>query len=75
MTGMTCERVTSKADCEMAATQLGLLDTEASDEDTPDYPPYCYLFEGRSLYFNANGNGYRANSDSVYICRLQTFGK
>ena len=30
--GSTCERITSKAECEEAATQLGFADTQAQEE-------------------------------------------
>ena len=58
----------SKAECEEAAEELGLSDTEASPEDdmywppywaspedVSDWPPYCYLAEYGSLAFNYNG--------------------
>ena len=55
--GSNCKRVTSKAECEEAARQLGLSDTEAHVEaPTPDYPKYCY-YHGGSLYFNDNADG------------------
>ena len=47
-----CKWVTSKADCEEAAQQLGLADTEAEEESDYRYPPYCYIYDGKQLYFN-----------------------
>ena len=68
--GSTCKRVTSKADCEEAARQLGLSDTEASEETVATWPPYCYFYNGQSLYFNNNANATsQCNPDSrVCIC-------
>ena len=68
--GSTCDRVTSKAKCEEAARQLGFSDTEASTETATDYPPYCYFWDGQSLYFNDNGNSvHECNSnDRVCLC-------
>ena len=54
--GSTCQRITSREECEEAAAQLGLSDTEASEEYVSDWPPYCYIYEGDSLYYNTNGN-------------------
>ena len=72
--GSTCKRVTSKADCEEAARQLGISDTEASEETVADYPPYCYFYMGRSLYFNNNGNATsQCNSESrACICQKKS---
>ena len=68
--GSTCERVTSKAECELAAKQLDLSDTEALVEDKSDWPPFCYLYKGRSLFYNTAGNNAsECNSDSVCICK------
>jgi len=58
--GSTCERVTSKEECEEAARQLGLSDTTAAEETSYSYPPYCYFYNGSSLYFNN-----QLNSDTV----------
>ena len=48
----SCNRVRSKDECETAARELGLSDTTAHMEDTSRYPPYCYYYNGRSLYYN-----------------------
>ena len=42
----------SKEDCEEAAMQLGLPDTEASEETVSNWPPYCYFHIGNQLWFN-----------------------
>ena len=71
--GSTCERVTSKAECEEAASQLGLSDTTASVETTGGYPPYCYLFYGDDLYFNNDGNSRtECSSRDPCICKWKT---
>ena len=68
--GSTCERVTTKAECEEAARQLGLSDTTATGEREPDYPPYCYFLDGEDLWFNRNGNSESpCLSDEVCICK------
>ena len=69
--GSTCERVTTMAECEEAARKLGLSDTTAREESVSDYPPYCYFYKGRLLWFNNNANANEpCNSDSkVCICQ------
>ena len=58
--GSSCERVTTKAECELAAGQLGLDATTADEETESDYPPYCYSVSGESgvrhLWFNNYGD-------------------
>ena len=60
MNGTNCERVTSKKECEEAARQLRLSDTEAWNETmTHSWPPYCYFSQHGGqhvLYFNEYGN-------------------
>ena len=66
----TCVRVTSKAECEEAAHQLGLSDTTATGERESDWPPYCYLDWEDDLWFNRNGNSEApCLSDEVCICK------
>ena len=73
--GSTCERVISKAECEVAARQLDLSDTVASEEYEVDYPLNCYIYNGKQLYFNTNSNSdARCNSNTVCICK-DTSGK
>ena len=69
--GSTCERVTTKTECEEAARQLGLSDTTAREETASSYPPYCYFYKGKSLWFNNDSNADpQCNSDSkVCICQ------
>ena len=68
--GSTCERVTSKAECEEAARQLGLSDTTATKENEHDNPPYCYFLFGEDLCFNRNGNpGSPCSSEEACICK------
>ena len=55
--GHTCNRVTSKAECEEAAIKLGVSDTVADEEATSGYPPYCYFQPGLNLFFNKVCNG------------------
>ena len=67
--GNSCGRIKSKAGCEQAARQLGLSDTEASEENVSDYPPYCYIYDGKKLWFNTNGDSPSGcNSDEACIC-------
>ena len=71
--GSTCERVTTKAECEEAARQLGLSNTTAEEETVDDYPPYCYFTGGEWevwLWFNKNGSSTsQCSSDEVCICK------
>ena len=69
--GFDCNRITSKAECEEAAIQLGLSDIEASEEAVSDWPPYCYFNRMERLYFNNDGNAV-SECDSygkVCICK------
>ena len=69
--GFSCERITSKAECEDAAILLGLSDTEASEEYVPDWPPYCYFYNYNNrekLYFNQNGNASSECNSYGRIC-------
>ena len=68
--GSTCERITSKAECEEAATQLGFADNRASEENT-EWPPFCYFYNGQSLWFNKNENSTsHCNShNKICICK------
>ena len=57
--GNSCERITTKEDCEAAATTLGLSDSTTAlvvPADQGNYaPPYCsYMpgYNGDKLYFN-----------------------
>ena len=77
--GSTCERVTSKAECEEAARQLGLSDTTADDDgqDGVNYdPPFCY-FESGSLKFNslATNTGPCTTSDQCICSTIATVGR
>ena len=68
--GSACERITSKEECEEAARQLGLSDTNAAGENVSDWPPYCYSIDGRSLYFNNNGySTSRCSAERLCICK------
>ena len=68
--GSTCRRITSKAECEKAAKQLRFPDTEASQEDTPVYPPYCYFGGDNKLYFNENSNSVQpCKNANICICK------
>ena len=71
VTDGTCNRITSKPECEEAARQLGLSDTSASEETTvTDFPPYCYFCCGGELWFNDYGNSDGScTSENVCICK------
>ena len=66
--GSECKRVTSKAECEEAAIQLGLSDLEASEETAPDWPPYCYFYQMKTLYFNNDGYAISECDDYSKVC-------
>ena len=53
----TCQRATTKEECEALASQLGLPDTIADTVDGMEWVPYCYYKpdndENRRLKFNS----------------------
>jgi len=56
--GTDCTRITTKADCETAASALNIADgLTATEENAYGWPPYCYLYDGRWLYFNKYTDG------------------
>ena len=61
--GSSCERITTKEDCETAARELGLSDAEADVNDDASYPPYCYFHKSGHLIFNTNGQATAPCSD------------
>ena len=69
--GSTCERVASKSECEEAARQLGLADTQAQEETSSGFPPYCYFYDSlNTLWFNKDGNGApQCSNTKVCICK------
>ena len=59
--GSTCQRITSKEECEEAAKQLGFTQSNIGaslEDDETNFPPYCYFYSRGpgSLWFNENGN-------------------
>ena len=60
-TSGTCQRATSRDECETFASQIGLGDTTAHVgywNDTKKYPPYCFYRHDKSfLYFNTYQHG------------------
>ena len=59
LTSGTCARITTMAECAIAATKLGMSDRTVSDDGqsgtrTVD-PPFCYVESG-SLKFNKGSN-------------------
>ena len=68
--GSNCGRVTSKAECEEAARQLGLSDNVASEESVSNWPPYCYFYNERSLWFNNYGDAVsQCTNSAACICK------
>ena len=71
--GSACDMVTTKAECQEAARQLGHSDTSASEETVSNYPPYCYIHNGNGLWFNNQGSSATAcSSNNVCICKGDT---
>ena len=70
--GLCSYRITTKADCEAALRGMGLewLDKDGAAEETSSgYPPYCYLYQGKYLYFNKDSNSeVKCSSTNVCIC-------
>ena len=74
--GSSCVRVTTKAECEEAARQLGHSDTSASEETVSNYPPYCYIHGGNGLWFNNQGSSTtECSSNNDCICKGKKFGQ
>ena len=74
--GTTCERITSKTECEEAARQLGEQDDDdaASEETSSGYPPYCYLFNTATLYMNNAGSSpVECSSNNICICKADDY--
>ena len=75
--GTTCERVTSKAECEQAARQLGLSVTVAKVVTESDWPPNCYFYNGdshgngKTLYFNNDHNAASECNPGSRVCICQ----
>ena len=71
--GSTCERVTSKAECEEAARQLSLMDTSAYELSDSNYPAYCYYKPSdEELYFNSNTDNTNCTSERNCLCKRNT---
>ena len=71
--GSTCQRVTSKAECEEAARQLGLIDTGASELSNSEFPAYCYYKPAEEhLYFNTNTDNTLCTSERNCLCKRNT---
>lgn len=68
--GSSCERITTKEDCEDAARELRLSDTTAWEETNAKWPPGCYV-NVKYLYFNKNSSATtKCNSlNMVCICK------
>ena len=71
--GISCEYVTSAAECEFAAQKLGLSDGTVEDDGQNGntyYPPFCYYLWGNRLKFNRLGTntGYCSSSEQC-LCR------
>ena len=72
--GSTCDRITSKAECQEAARKLGLANTVAFEMTNSHWPPYCFFNKGQSLWYNNNANAAsKCNKKKVCICK-ETWG-
>ena len=71
-----CIRIRDKAECEKAARLLKLSDQSAGvDDDSEDYPPHCYHYLGKHLYFNtASQPRTKCSRTNPCICKT-TSGK
>ena len=63
-------RLSSKAKCETAATQFGLV--FQGSEEAPAYPKGCYVYPGEGVYFNLHKTG-ASEQDSKPICANNNF--
>ena len=66
--GSTCDRIKSKEECNWASKKLSLSDTSASEEETSDWPPNCYLHNYSSLYFNKKKESTSKCDSSSKVC-------
>ena len=72
--GTECQRIQSKADCEAAVTGLEIaIGLTAIEETAIGWPPYCYLYQGRYLYFNKQTDSDQPcdSFNMVCICRTR----
>ena len=73
--GNTCNRITTKEECEYAAVVLGASDTTVEEGYHVTDPPYCFLegdgtLEGGSLWFNTQTTSADSCSDDdMCICK------
>ena len=83
--GASCRYIETKAECEAAATALGLSDTTAEDGTKTSQPgtdaPYCF-FEDGDLFFDgagtntgACGNAWNGNPNYLDICLCHKEGE
>ena len=71
LTSGNCERpITSMAECEEAATQLGLIFTRSYETNTEQIP-YCYFKKtGEELFFNSNSiSTTKCTEERTCICK------
>ena len=71
-----CLRVRDKTECEKAAKLLKLSDQSAGvDDDRDEYPPHCYLYRGKDLYFNTASQPHtKCSRTNPCICRTTRQG-
>ena len=73
--GMSCDRISTKEECEGAARALGATDTTAVTGSHTSDPPYCFLegdgtLAGTQLWFNTlTSSTDSCSNDDMCICK------
>ena len=75
--GRTCNRITTKEECEQAAQLLGFSGTTAAVQSNGHSPSHCHWWTGGpALIFNTNfAAGYDCKQGQQCICRGSILGK
>ena len=66
--GLSCNRITSKEECENAASELGHSDTTADTISESSYPPYCSSYHGALKWNTLTSSSYECDSDDHCLC-------
>ena len=70
----SCQRVTTRDECETLSEQLGLIRTHSYKSTWTHYPPNCFFIDWghkQALYFNEyqEGNNLPCTADKICVCK------
>ena len=73
-TSESCQRVTTRDECETLSEQLGLIRTHSYKGNWTHYPPNCFFIDWghkQALYFNEyqEGNNLPCTADKICVCK------